>query len=59
MDILGIRLGVLCLTVAVVTSGCAGAGRDGPDLRTPPARDVPTGGAGDLADSGADGLSAP
>ncbi|MCR1781595.1 hypothetical protein KVF89_03535 [Nocardioides carbamazepini] len=59
MDILGTRLGLLCLTIAVVMSGCAGSGASEPDLRTPPARDVPTGGAGDLADSGAGGITSP
>lgn len=59
MDILGTRLGVLCLTVAVLVSGCADSGGEEPDLRTPPARDVPSGQVGDLAERGADGLATP
>ena len=56
MDVLGTRLGVLCLTVAVL-SGCSNAAVDEADLRTPPARDLPSGSVGDLAQRGADGLA--
>ncbi|MDQ6524105.1 hypothetical protein RB608_10865 [Nocardioides sp. LHD-245] len=58
MDILGTRPALLCLTVAVLLSGCAGAGVGEPDLRTPPARDLPSGSVGDLADEGAEGPAA-
>lgn len=57
MDILGTRLGVLCLTVAVLLSGCAASGAEEPDRRTPPARDVPSDRLGDLASPGADGVA--
>ncbi|GAA3521077.1 hypothetical protein [Nocardioides daeguensis] len=57
MDILGTRLGVLCLTVAVLLSGCAASGAEQPDRRTPPARDAPSGELGDLADRGASGIA--
>ncbi|GAA1523234.1 hypothetical protein [Nocardioides humi] len=56
MDVLGTRLGVLCLTIAVLLTGCADAGADEPDLRTPPARDLPSDRVGDLADRGAGGV---
>ncbi|TNM45159.1 hypothetical protein FHP29_04965 [Nocardioides albidus] len=59
MDILGIRQGLLCLAIAVLVSGCAGAEADESELRTPPARDVPAGQVGDGADEGADGLATP
>jgi hypothetical protein len=55
MDVLGIRLAVLCLAVAVL-SGCGEPTVDEADLRTPPARDSPSRHIGDLADRGADGL---
>ncbi|GAA4095879.1 hypothetical protein ACFFOS_04615 [Nocardioides kongjuensis] len=61
MDVLGTRLGVLCpslaLLVAVLT-GCSNGVDGEADLRTPPARDRPTGHAGDLAGRGAEGLGA-
>ncbi|WGX94633.1 hypothetical protein [Nocardioides sp. L-11A] len=59
MDLLGTRPALLCLTVAVLLGGCAGAGSGEPDLRTPPARDLPLGSVGDLADEGADGPTTP
>ncbi|MBM0127490.1 hypothetical protein [Pimelobacter simplex] len=57
MDILGTRLGLLCLTVAVLLSGCAASGAQAPDRRTPPARDVPSGHLGEPAGRGADGVA--
>lgn len=59
MDLLGPRPALLCLTVAVLLGGCVGAGPGEPDLRTPPARDLPSGPLGNLADEDADGPTAP
>ncbi|WGX99912.1 MULTISPECIES: hypothetical protein [unclassified Nocardioides] len=59
MDVLGARLGVLCLAIAVLLCGCAAATGPEPDLRTPPVRDTPPAQLGDGAGDGADGLATP
>lgn len=59
MDPIGSRLGILCVALILLLSACAGSEAASPDLRTPPARDTGTGQVGDLADRGADGVSAP
>ena len=62
MDTLGTRLGVLCLTATLILTGLlTGCAEDAaePDVRTPPARELPSSGLGGLAEDGAGGVTAP
>jgi len=55
VDPIGTRLGILCVALGLSMSACAGPDAAAPDLRTPPARETPTGTLGELAGHGADG----
>lgn len=58
MDTTGSRLGILCVALLCL-SACAGPAAEAPDLRTPPARESPSGTLGTGAGPGADGLDDP
>lgn len=61
VDLIGTRLGILCVALGLTMSACAAPDAAAPDLRTPPARETPSGTVGDLARHGAGqvGRSAP